>query len=192
MKLNMGCGFNKLDGYLNVDREASCKPNQIVDFESLPWPWPDNSFDEVLAFHTLEHLGEKSAVYLGIMKELWRVLKPNGLLKIAVPHFRHENYFHDPTHVRMITPIGLAMFDQMRNQQDIDAKGQETKLGIYLEIDFEPLEIYFDLAEPWKSMQERNEISNQDLNDALNKYNNVCYQVRVLMRAVKPGRIVSG
>src|SRR5436189_263389 len=48
MKLNLGCGFNRVDGYWNVDKEPQCKPDQCVDLERFPWPWSDNSILEVL------------------------------------------------------------------------------------------------------------------------------------------------
>jgi predicted SAM-dependent methyltransferase len=56
MKLNLGCGFNKLDGFVNVDKQAACQPDMVLDLERLPWPFEDASVSEVAAFHVLEHL----------------------------------------------------------------------------------------------------------------------------------------
>ena len=57
MRFNLGCGFNKRDGFINVDRFADCAPDEIVDLEKIPWPWPDDSAEEIQMIHVLEHLG---------------------------------------------------------------------------------------------------------------------------------------
>jgi predicted SAM-dependent methyltransferase len=191
MKINLGCGFNKMPGYVNVDKEAMCEPDQVVDMEKLPWPWPDNSVEEIVASHSLEHVGATSELYLGIIKEMYRVCKPGALIKIAVPHPRHDNFMFDPTHVRPITPQGLAMFDQTRNIADFERGGQETKLGLYMGVDLELVQIGFDLEEPWNSQIQPNgpsEAQAKEIERLMRQNNNICYQIRILLRAVKPAR----
>lgn len=75
MKLNIGAGDVPLDGYTPIDRK--------LGQEAYPLAFEDNSVDEVRASHILEHFG--SAELLSVVKEWVRVLKPGGLLKIAVP-----------------------------------------------------------------------------------------------------------
>jgi SAM-dependent methyltransferase len=82
-KLNLGCGEHKKEGYVNIDWQALTKPDVVHDLNAFPYPFPDNTFDLVEAFHVLEHL-DKPFV---IMKELHRILKPGGTLHIKVPHF---------------------------------------------------------------------------------------------------------
>jgi len=36
VRLNLGCGANKIPGWMNVDHSAECAPDQVVDLESLP------------------------------------------------------------------------------------------------------------------------------------------------------------
>src|SRR4249919_3237809 len=112
MRLNLGCGRNKLPGWLNVDHSASCEPDAVVDLEVLPWPWPDNSADEILLNHVLEHLGAVPATYIGIIRELWRVCRPGATVTIAVPHPRSDDFMNDPTHVRAVTAEGLVLFSR--------------------------------------------------------------------------------
>jgi|GEM_PF-1906114 len=39
LKLNIGCGFNKIDGYVNVDAFPDCSPDVLWDLETTPWPF---------------------------------------------------------------------------------------------------------------------------------------------------------
>ena len=48
------------------------------------WPLPDNSIDRLLAIHSLEHAERPGP----LLREVWRVLKPDGRLLIVVPNRR--------------------------------------------------------------------------------------------------------
>jgi hypothetical protein len=48
MKINMGCGQNKLEGFLNVDKFAECAPDLQVDLEVFPWPLESDSSEEII------------------------------------------------------------------------------------------------------------------------------------------------
>ena len=76
LKLNLGAGQNRAEGYVNLDRENG--------EEAYPLPYPDNHFSEVRASHLLEHFKRKLVV--PVLREWVRVLKPGGSLKIAVPN----------------------------------------------------------------------------------------------------------
>src|SRR3989338_8827278 len=83
LKINLGSsGFNK-DGYVNVDVRTSVTPDIVHNLNTFPYPFPDNSADVIELTHVLEHLEKPFKV----MAELHRILKPTGLLYIAVPHF---------------------------------------------------------------------------------------------------------
>ena len=88
MRLNLGCGDARMDGYLNVDKEAGCKPDKIQDLEVFPWDFKDDSVDQIILSHVLEHLGQTSQTYLLIMRELYRVCKVGAKIDIKVPHPR--------------------------------------------------------------------------------------------------------
>jgi predicted SAM-dependent methyltransferase len=104
MNLNMGCGYNKRAGYVNVDVSPTCAPDVVCDLELVPWPWRNDEADEVLFNHSLEHLGQTSKAFLEIIKELYRICKHNARIEINVPHPRRDDFINDPTHVRIITP----------------------------------------------------------------------------------------
>lgn len=82
-RLNLGCGSYKKPGFLNVDNEPSAEPDLLLDLEQIPYPFPDNHFEEIRAYHVLEHLSNPFAV----MREIHRILAPNGLVIVRVPHF---------------------------------------------------------------------------------------------------------
>ena len=186
MRLNLGCGTRKMPGWLNVDKVAASGPDQIVDLEALPWPWPDDSVDEVLLTHVLEHLGQRTEVYLGIIKELYRVCRNGATVTIVVPHPRHDFFLDDATHVRPITPDGLVMFSQKQNREWMAKGAANTPLGLYHGVDFAFASVKDTLDEYWHGRVQRREITPDELNFAARHYNNVVAQTTIVLKAVKP------
>lgn len=186
MRLNLGCGNRKLDGWLNVDGEAACAPDQVVNLEAFPWPWPDSSVDEVMFSHVLEHLGAEVGVYLGIVKELYRVCRDGAKVTVVVPHPRHDHFLNDPTHVRPITPQGLELFSQARNREWAAKGVANTPLGLYTGVDFAIESVNMTPDEPWRTRFQKREISSADLAQATRLYNNVIVEMTIVLKAVKP------
>ena len=63
MRLNLGCGFNKPEGFVQVDMFEECQPVVLHNLETFPYPFEDNSVDEILFNHSLEHIGQQSSVF---------------------------------------------------------------------------------------------------------------------------------
>lgn len=82
-RLNLGCGESKKKSYINVDFRKELSPDIVHDLNIFPYPFENNYFDLIEAFHVLEHLDKPFLV----MRELHRILKPGGKLHIKVPHF---------------------------------------------------------------------------------------------------------
>ena len=78
-KLNLCCGPDKREGYLNVDKPDFDLSEGII-------PYPDNSFSEVVFQHALEHFRFQTGIL--ILNEIRRILKPNGVLEIRVPDLK--------------------------------------------------------------------------------------------------------
>jgi len=186
MRLNLGCGNRKLPGWVNVDKVAACDPDQVVDLETLPWPWPDDSVAEVTLAHVLEHVGAATEIYLGIVKELYRVCRDGAKILIVVPHPRHDHFLADPTHVRPITPDGLGIFSQANNRRWIAEGAANTPLALYHGVDFTIESVNAVLDQPWRGRLERKEISTADLEHAARAYNNVVTEFQIVLRAIKP------
>jgi hypothetical protein len=186
MRLNLGCGGQKFADWINVDKFPTCGPDQVADLEQFPWPWPDNSVDEVRMYHVLEHLGADTEVYLGIIKELYRVCRDNAAIHIVVPHPRHDDFLNDPTHVRPITRGSFDLFSQAANHEWLANGGANTPLGLYIGVDLLVESTKYVLADPWNTLYEQKKISPEQVQQAITLYNNVIKQIELTLRAVKP------
>src|SRR3989338_11663911 len=95
IKLNLGSGGRPLEGYINVDSNPKAPKVDIVhDLDVYPWPFENESVDEVVMDQCLEHLDDHNHA----MKEIYRILKKGGVVNISVPHFTWQYAYHDPTH----------------------------------------------------------------------------------------------
>ncbi|HWY36413.1 MAG TPA: methyltransferase domain-containing protein, partial [Nitrosopumilaceae archaeon] len=73
----------KLKSYINIDVEQKCKPNKVLDFVRKPLPYKDGSIDEVVLFHTIEHIQKK--FHFSLFKSIFRVLKIGGSFIVSYP-----------------------------------------------------------------------------------------------------------
>src|SRR3989344_2071431 len=80
----VGIDINEV--YLQKARQIARDNKKVVLKQGSIYkiPYPDNHFDCVVCSEVLEHLDDDSAA----LKELYRVLKPQGLLLVTVPHYR--------------------------------------------------------------------------------------------------------
>ncbi|MFH1656543.1 MAG: methyltransferase domain-containing protein [Candidatus Nealsonbacteria bacterium] len=106
MKLHLGCGNNYMKGYINCDYTNKVKVDKIVNLEKK-LPFEDNSIDEIYSRNTFEHIND----FMGLMKELYRICKPDAKLTIIVPYFSHYGAFQDPTHKRFFALRTFDYFD---------------------------------------------------------------------------------
>ncbi|RLI32956.1 hypothetical protein DRO51_00550 [Candidatus Bathyarchaeota archaeon] len=83
VKLNMGCGEDKKEGYINIDNRESCKPDMVYDLEKTPYPFENESAEEILWKDSLEHLSWR--VIENVLKECYRILKKGGRMYIQTP-----------------------------------------------------------------------------------------------------------
>jgi predicted SAM-dependent methyltransferase len=81
-RLNLGCGWDKRDGYLNVDLHGFHDPDLVADVRDLAM-LADATFDEVVAQDVLEHLARTDG--LPALREWARLLVPGGRLVLRVP-----------------------------------------------------------------------------------------------------------
>jgi hypothetical protein len=186
MKLNLGCGMNKTPGWLNVDSAPACEPDMVWDLETTPWPWPDSSAGEMLFNHSLEHMGQDTKTFLEIIKEIYRVGRDGAVIRINAPHPRHDNFLHDPTHVRAVTPEMLVMFDRSKNEEWRRTGAANTPLGLYLGVDLEITDATMVLDEPYQSQLRSGALKSDEVAALARERNNVIAECRIQMRVRKP------
>jgi len=83
-KLQIGCGKNLHTGWLNADISAS--ENSFYLDATRPLPFPDASFAYVFSEHMIEHIPVRKGIKL--LEEIFRVLRPNGRVRIATPDLK--------------------------------------------------------------------------------------------------------
>lgn len=83
MKLDLGSGNSSDKDYVKMDVYPFSNADVIHDMEKIPYPFQSESFDVIRSHHSLEHCSFPRVQE--ILSECFRLLKPNGYLKIEVP-----------------------------------------------------------------------------------------------------------
>ena len=112
MKVNLGAGSDIRPGWINHDLVKLQGIDVTHDLNIMPWPWPDSSLDEIHAMDVLEHLED----FMLAMAEIWRVLKPRGILLLSVPYMNSVSAVGDPTHRRSFHETTFYFFDPTKSQ----------------------------------------------------------------------------
>jgi hypothetical protein len=183
IKLNLGCGSNKLGGYVNVDLHG--EPDVRHDLEAFPWPFEDNTVTEVVLKHVLEHLGASPAKFIGILQELYRVATPGAVVHIAVPHPRHDHFIGDPTHVRVVTPEVISLFSKANCRKWQKEGGSNSPLALYYDVDFELRETRNILDEPYATSFAKGELSVEEINRLARERNNIILEIHMKLEVIK-------
>lgn len=83
MKLHLGCGKRNFgEEWIHID--GSNYPH-ISSYDITKLPFEDNTVDLIYASHVFEYFDREEAVE--VLEEWKRVLKPGGILRLAVPDF---------------------------------------------------------------------------------------------------------
>ena len=85
MKLHLGCGTKKLEGWVNIDSVPECRPDLVHDI-TQPLPYADQTAEELLAEDLLEHFDKY--IRYPVFYEWTRVLKVGGKITLQVPDFK--------------------------------------------------------------------------------------------------------
>jgi len=105
-KVNLGCGEDYLDGWINIDGDHNIKADLYCELDAVDVriPLPDNSVDYIYCSHILEHIW-----YLPqLKKELIRILRPLGVLLVVVPHMLSPDAWGDDTHCRAFSEASFS------------------------------------------------------------------------------------
>lgn len=180
MKINIGAGDTRYDGFLNCDYDKRSSPDFQFNLETDRYPFEDNSVEAVIAHHVLEHLGDG---YFHCLKELYRICKPGALIDVRVPHPRHTDFIDDPTHRRPITPQGLSLFSKKYNDICIRQNTMASRLGYYFNVDFELVDVV-EVPDP-KYLKTFNSMTVDAAQRYIHEHNNIVLEYRIKLVVVK-------
>jgi len=121
MRLNLGCGYNKLESCINIDNRSCVEPDLVIDVEK-GLPFKDSSIKEVIAKDFLEHVRIGKTIF--VIEEIYRVLKNNGMFFSFTPSTVSMAAFQDPTHKSFWNKNSWLYYmnDNYRKLYDIKAK----------------------------------------------------------------------
>ena len=99
LRLNLGCGAYKLEGFVNIDQFENVEPDLVADVTNLLYE--PNTVDEIYCGHLLEHLTWEEGQ--NALRHWLAILKPGGMIRIVVPNFDVivKNYLDNPTTAAM-------------------------------------------------------------------------------------------
>lgn len=108
--LDIGCGTNKVAGAIGMDFNPKTAADVIHDLDDLPYPFADNSFDEVIGRHVIEHVSNP----LAVMCELHRITRAGGIVKLVAPHWTNPDFATDLTHRNHLNSYSFRNLTQDR------------------------------------------------------------------------------
>jgi ubiquinone/menaquinone biosynthesis C-methylase UbiE len=184
----MGCGFMKLDGYVNADFSDICDPDVKVDFNQLPWPFEDDEFQHIVAKDILEHLDCDKVPLTDIIKEMYRVSENGAVWEVQVPHHRSDHMWDDPTHKHPITPGTINLFNQKNLIEGYKIGRSDSPLAFEMNVDMDLCETKYTYVGEWIRMLKEKQITEEQLEFALHTQNNVAEATIMLIQIHKPGR----
>lgn len=124
---------------VTLDWNAEHKPDVVHDLERLPYPFADDTFDEVHAYEVLEHLGQQGdfRAFFAQFTEFWRILKPGGRLAATCPSYLSMWAWGDPSHRRVLTSGSLVFLSQRQYREQVGKTAMSDFRFCYT-ADFEP------------------------------------------------------
>lgn len=129
--LHLGCGLKKWPAaellpyvglsmdvagaeIIHADADPDLTPDMVCDLGHDAITLSDNSVDTILAWHVLEHVGQQGEAeqWFRAWEEMYRVLKPGGMLYGESPYYDGIWAWSDPTHTRVISEHSFVFFNQ--------------------------------------------------------------------------------
>ena len=182
LKLHLGCGQHKEEGWVNVDITSTSATDVVWDLRETPWPWEDNSISEAKGDHFLEHLdGPERMVFFN---ELYRVLTPKitttlgeivtlpGKASFSFPYYTSMRAIQDYSH--KWPPLCEASFLYLNKEWR-----EVNKLDHYpITCDYN-----YNYGHSWDIVWGQKNLETRTF--ALNHYNNVVYDLIVHLETKK-------
>jgi len=148
-KLNVGCGNDIRKDSLNLDIAVLPGVDVVHDINLFPWPFEENTFEEVFMINVLEHLPDT----VKAIEELFRISKEECIIHIRVPYWNSYISYGDPTHLKTFHQDSFDFFDPntvlgKRRYYYSKAKFQILKKYYWIRFKFGRKEKYFKVGNP--------------------------------------------
>lgn len=114
-------GRTEWDDLVTLDNDPDCGADVEWDLMRMPLPFDDATFDEIHAYHVLEHTGAQGdfRFFFAQWTEFWRLLKPDGFFCGIVPAVSSPWLFGDPGHTRVLPPEIFTFLSQAEYTKQI-------------------------------------------------------------------------
>lgn len=172
MRLNLGCGRDIRDGWVNVDQHPAPGVDLVFDLDrsdKVELPWPDDTFTDVYLSHLIEHLHHP----LPLFEEVWRVTQPDATMVVRCPYGSSDAADEDPTHVRRLFLNSWGYFGQPYYwRADYGYRGDWCAETITLKVNDPNLK----------------PLADEELGMLIKHSRNIVAEMVVELRAVKPAR----
>lgn len=134
LRLNLGCGWRDFgENWIHIDggNYPHIKSKDITKLN-----YEDNTVDLIYASHVFEYFDREESTK--VLKEWFRVLKPNGILRLAVPNFKQIAKLYTEGKFPLRSFLG-----PLYGKMEMGMKGGETGEIIYHKTtyDFEELSL---------------------------------------------------
>jgi len=184
VKLDLGCGASKPEGFIGVDRFALSGVDLIADLNHF-LPIKDHSADLVLCSHSLEHVENLYET----MKEIYRICRHGAQVCIIAPYGQqslnlanpfHKQIFNEDT-PRFWTNCTHTLIDpkEYHHPHAGGSWGLASSDNSPAEMDFRCLRMEFFYFPEYRYLSEEEQRS------ARKKYLNVCDQIIYHLVAIK-------
>jgi hypothetical protein len=110
IKLDVGCGNAKPDGWIGIDMRQLNGVDIVWDLTNFPWPLANNCCNQIKCSQTWEIIEPKYR--LKFMDEMWRIAKPGAMVQIDAPHSITTGACQDPIHYTCPNEVTFWYFDR--------------------------------------------------------------------------------
>lgn len=134
LRVNLGCGVRRIEGWVNIDHEPQSGPDMLFDIEQGAWPLEDDSVIEANASQVLQRL--PTASFRRFFKELYRVSRDGAVVHIRVSSPTNYWFWTNPEHIRPVLPETMHMLNKELCRSWMISGDSKTPLGVYWNVDF--------------------------------------------------------
>lgn len=89
LRVELGCGDNKRDGFVGIDNQPFAAVDIVLDVDVEPLPFEDRSVEYIYTSHAFEHFSN----YTFILREMFRVCADDATVEIWTPYGKSNDAF---------------------------------------------------------------------------------------------------